>query len=818
MADISVGIGGNNAGLLKALAESKAAVLESTEGMRGAFEKVAGAFELVNKAMFTLTAVLAGGKLFGEAVSAAVQAGQGARELGRQFGITATQASVLRVAMDDQLVSTESVSAAGNKIAQVLVKNEEAFTRLGVATRDQNGHYRNSLDIMLDVNSRLSAMREGTDRNVEGMAIYGKAWPTVSDSIRVNSEAMKDAEASAKELNLEVGERGAANVLTYQKAMHEAHDVFEGVMKTIGDALLPVLTQMAQWFREIGPQAIEVTKAAINGVVIVFEAIKVTLQTVYEHLLWFGQELVAVVKMTANSLERVMHLDFAGAKAAWAKGLDEMKAISDTRLAKIKADWAAAASAIGGVNAPDKPQDKLPGGEQSDHESNTKTAGQMAAWESEFAQFRANLAEASNTSGQFLELTKQDELAYWQAILDKQKDGSAEQIALKRKVADMTYAIRKQDFSAELSDLRTREAAAKGHFDEQIALEQQVSDRLRAAHMEDSSEYAASQRRLVELRQQAADQQNKIDNMRAQTVRNSALMEVDAEAEAARQKFDIGATSNEQYIAQEQQFEARKYAIKRQAMLEELQLEAQTTNDPQKQAQINAQLEALEQQHQQALGKIQQQAAAQSQQNWKQLYSGMQSGFASAFTGMLNGTQSLAQGIKNLFKAVLDSVIGVLANIAAQWLASAIMQRIIGKTTAVSQIAANAGIAATAAMASVAAIPFYGWAMAPGVGASTFATAMSYQASTAAAQGFDVPAGVNPVTQLHQKEMVLPATLADTVRDMAGQRGPGAQMTSGAPVEVKISGPRMGNFFLVHQDELATAIKSIVRSGQRLPV
>lgn len=40
-----------------------------------------------------------------------------------------------------------------------------------------------------------------------------------------------------------------------------------------------------------------------------------------------------------------------------------------------------------------------------------------------------------------------------------------------------------------------------------------------------------------------------------------------------------------------------------------------------------------------------------------------------------------------------------------------------------------------------------------------------------AAAGFDVPAGVNPVTQLHEKEMVLPAQYADVIRGLANNGG-----------------------------------------------
>jgi hypothetical protein len=37
-----------------------------------------------------------------------------------------------------------------------------------------------------------------------------------------------------------------------------------------------------------------------------------------------------------------------------------------------------------------------------------------------------------------------------------------------------------------------------------------------------------------------------------------------------------------------------------------------------------------------------------------------------------------------------------------------------------------------------------------------------------AAGGWDIPAGINPVTQLHAQEMVLPAALAEKVRNSSG--------------------------------------------------
>jgi len=62
---------------------------------------------------------------------------------------------------------------------------------------------------------------------------------------------------------------------------------------------------------------------------------------------------------------------------------------------------------------------------------------------------------------------------------------------------------------------------------------------------------------------------------------------------------------------------------------------------------------------------------------------------------------------------------------------------------------------------------------APAFGAAMAAAAGAYSAGLSAAGGFDIPSNLNPVTQLHAREMVLPADLADTVRAMAGGAGAG---------------------------------------------
>jgi hypothetical protein len=82
-------------------------------------------------------------------------------------------------------------------------------------------------------------------------------------------------------------------------------------------------------------------------------------------------------------------------------------------------------------------------------------------------------------------------------------------------------------------------------------------------------------------------------------------------------------------------------------------------------------------------------------------------------------------------------------------------------------IIADAAKAAAGAYQAIVGIPIVGPILAPAAAASAFAAVAAFQGLLSAEGGFDVPFGVNPITQLHAREMVLPAHLADRVRALS---------------------------------------------------
>lgn len=89
-------------------------------------------------------------------------------------------------------------------------------------------------------------------------------------------------------------------------------------------------------------------------------------------------------------------------------------------------------------------------------------------------------------------------------------------------------------------------------------------------------------------------------------------------------------------------------------------------------------------------------------------------------------------------------------------------------------IAIKAAEAMASAYAAIAAIPFVGPFLAPAAAIGAGGAVLAFGTKIASAEhGYDIPAGVNPITQLHQSEMVLPAELANVIRGMAAGGGGG---------------------------------------------
>lgn len=243
---------------------------------------------------------------------------------------------------------------------------------------------------------------------------------------------------------------------------------------------------------------------------------------------------------------------------------------------------------------------------------------------------------------------------------------------------------------------------------------------------------------------------------------------VDLQSKEASLKKSAGLITGPQEVDLLREAENQKYEIRVQALDAEMAL-AGTSLERQKA--ILAEREELEQTHQEALLELHYRGIEEWANIANVLVQPAADAFNQFFSDVLDGTADVAQSIEDLIKGMVKSVVGALTQMLAKWVATKIAEAIISKTTAAKETMGNIAVAASGAYASQAAIPIVGPALGAAAAAKAVAMLTAMTAPLLAAEkGFDVPAGRNPVTQLHQREMVLPAVHADTIREL-GKNG-----------------------------------------------
>ena len=324
---------------------------------------------------------------------------------------------------------------------------------------------------------------------------------------------------------------------------------------------------------------------------------------------------------------------------------------------------------------------------------------------------------------------------------------------------------------------------------------------------------------------------------------------LEMEKDAADQALSEGRISQLERLDLEIEFENRRYQIAYDALQERIALAEQDPTYSQTAIdKLKAQMAELGQGHERTQAKNEGKRESQRrkdapnvmemlQDGGKNVWQEAQQQMGQAFSAMLTRTQNFRTAMNNFFKSmgqtfiqemVTKPLMGMMQRMVQE---SAIYKMIFetketletaaaAKTAATkatettSVVTANATQAASGAAASQASIPYVGPILAVAAMAAIMAAVMGLmgggggsQTTTtttripSAAGGWDIPAGINPLTQLHENEMVLPAEHAQTIREMAGQ--------SGGDDSTIIINSTGGDF--IHKKDLAKLLKQMKR-------
>lgn len=770
-------------------------VKESSGGIEGAVGKLRGAWA-------GMAAVVGAGMLAKKGIDETVQLTVETQKLARALNMGATEANNWRIAIGDVYGSTDEFITLTQAMNRQLKNNEDGLKAMGLATRDANGDFRDQKDLVLDALGVLREYKAGTDRNLAAQELFGRGVSVTSELLDLNAQRIDDAKEKAEALGAVVGQENVEAVSAYRAAMNDAGDVVEALWKAVGDMLMPIMTELANFLAENGPDAVRAMKIAVGILATAFDGLAFAAQSTWAVIKAGIQSIGALVGGFSIAITKAFSGDFAGAKA-------ELGFMASA----VKDNFGAAYDTI--LKKAEGVRERL------------------------FARVSGNTTEAKGQEGGGKS---------YEGKGDKEDDSARKAaLAAERERQRELERIRKEAFQARMVDLKSELDEWRNNYDERLRIARKMAEETRAMFGEDSKEYKKAAAEIVKIERAKAEQIARVLEVEKEAKIAAAYAGVDAAEQASELEYQLGEISLQQRLASQQQFENDRYQIARQALEERLLLMSKDPDmNPEEYARIKNEILNLEIQHRQMLREIGNQQIINAATPANNIFQSMEQGFASSLQGMLTRAQTWRQALTNLYKQVFASYLQeMIAKPLAQMAMRAIRETAIGRliasqsvmmqrmasgqsmqikateTTAnVAKDAVQAGAGGAKAMAG---IPYVGPVLALAAMAALFAAVMSLGgggggSSTSvsrtevpsAAGGFDIPAGLNPLTQLHEREMVLPAEHADAIRGMTGGGIP--------PISISISaldGASVKKVLMDNKGALAQALRSAARDFSR---
>lgn len=857
--------------------EFKHKLSEAGEHLHASFEKLEGVFGLVEKSFAALLVVMGGGEVFEHAIEVTSEIVDKTRDLSEALGVAADEAMAIDNAMQMVGGSTADYEQTLRRLEMRLNANKEAFELYGIETRDANGQLLGTREILKNTLDVLEKTKVGADRNTVAMQLMGRGAGDVSKLMRAMKVDLEKVAEDDRALGLTVTETGIAMRDKYRSAMVDVNDVLEALWNKIGQSVMPVLTEMAEWFASTGPDAVSLMTEAVaavgevfgilwdavdlvinvfvglaswlkklyglNGeyeesitgvtsalqlltnmvkvVEIAFEALKTIISTVIQVVLGLGQ---AVADVEEAIVDAVLHP--TEALGILSKGFAKAKLDAEQAATGIIDSWEEMGNKVDEI-ASRTGATKGPAAKPQSGDASAKPKPDPGARAAALAVEKAN-------QDAILALLK-EYAAEDQAVLDRSYELGLlsdqqyydRKIALEQKSIDAAIAAKQAELAANIDSAKgaSKEADRLNLKAKAILLEGE----LKVLEAQRAQAVIKNTGAMLDAQQKLNDalDTNEIDRTKARA--DSAIA---IEAAQLAVQVQLGMLSAKQALQIQTEQENRSYQATAEMLTRKrILIHGQDDAQIQARADIDKQAEAAEQAHQLKLTQIVGQADQARLQYAVDLQNGIEMASTTFLEKMMHNVHSFSSAMRSLGQSIANTFVHVGAQMVVNWVKDQNLMTIatlagnatrvasdwwaaaesVAATawTAIKKIAALAWSVAAEVYDALAGIPYVGPFIAPVAAVAAAITVGSFAGKIASAEGgwWQVPG--DTVAAIHKDEMVMPAPLASSMREViegGGGAGGGDVHIHGTPLK--------GGFFMVHQDELVRAYDA-ARKGRR---
>lgn len=840
--------------------EIRTGAAEAAESVKGAGEAVVAMREAISGVAELLLAAFAVEQIK-SFVENLAQASEQAVHTAETFGLTVGQVQNMNAEAALFGVRGETLTTAMQRLDKAFAAAKEggkqqtaAFTEMGISV---NGAYTQT-ELMNAALEGLAQMDAGPAKVAAAMAVFGRNIKEIGPLLGLTSDQIDEANKKIEEYGA-VNEVAASKGLALAEQMNEGKVAGMGFKATLTDALAPALTVMVEGLNGLVASFVQSYNAGGTAKT-VMEGLDFTFKFLADTVGLFG----TVIDYAFKTVDGAIWMFQAGATyafgVAWAAlrelwdGFVNFAVIAKDALtlnwgaidgdmkagaAKAAADVAAISQQMGSAAA-----QAFKKGADEWNSSDTDVAN-YEAWSKRLwsgakgaAVPKAGAGTTADDPSKAPKDTSKDAfsgiVAEWQAQRDEQK-------AVDQNFWNDDLTGEEAFWRAKLAVVEAMSATSTAAEKAKTAAIREIRQKLYA-----DEKTLANQERDDEIAQLAASVKANLDgeNAKSQVVKDGIQARINAVQQEAKrgqinpqEELTQLVALNAQMVANERAKADAIYEINLQGLHDK---EAIYATDPINLKKAQDQEVALAASHQQQLTqleakgvqdrqKLDQTSATQVEAIWRERISGSVQAFAQGMEGMALGTETLGQAVASVGQSILNVFVKIGERMLENWILSLAGVETQQGVTGVAQVQSNAAVAASAAFAATMAIPVIGPELAEGAALSAYGTAMAWAPLASAAGGWDIPAGLNPIVQAHEQEMILPASLANPLKKMlqaangnfagpAPANQPGAApQAAPSPMHLHVhamDAQSVQRLFDNSGEQLARTLEALVRDGR----
>jgi hypothetical protein len=241
--------------------------------LKGKVDEVLGMFGKITAVIAGVAAAAAGGEAFQKFIDKTNELNSEAIKLSKVLGITGEAAGTLNTALGDIGSDADTYTTAFLHFNRQLRQNADEMKAMGVDIDALKSGQKSSNEVFQEAINIVGTYRAGTDQATAAQTLFGRSIGDVYTLQKLTNEKIAEAAEKNKALNLTITQEGLAATKAYKLAMNDVGDVLHGIEKTIGEAVIPHFTELAQKFAEFGPAIVDGMGAAVQIVITLWDTL-----------------------------------------------------------------------------------------------------------------------------------------------------------------------------------------------------------------------------------------------------------------------------------------------------------------------------------------------------------------------------------------------------------------------------------------------------------------------------------------------------------------------------------------------------------------